>query len=408
MPLGWHTLVTGRLRLVSQTARKKPVRIALMSESRSGETRVALTPEAVKTLVTDGWNVLVQRGAGSRAHFSDTDYLAAGATISEDPRGEVTLRVNAPTVEEARLLPEGSLHLSFLSPLLASDVVAEMVERRVTILSFDLLPRISRAQYMDALSSQATVSGYRAALAGASHFDRFFPLLTTAAGTIRPAKVLVMGVGVAGLQAIATARRLGAKVRAYDVRTAAKEEAESAGAVFVQLGVTADAAGGYARELSDDERAVQQAALLHEVANADIVITTAAVPGRKAPILLTTAMVAAMSEGSLVIDMAADGGGNCELTKAGEVVTYQGVRIVGLSNPPAEMGTHASFMFANNVLKLLSLFGAMGILQPDWNDEIVIGVTVARDGAVNHAPTAEMLGVAHVPITPSPKEPVTA
>ena len=379
------------------------MKISLFRESRAGETRVALTPDAVTTLVGDGWTVEVQRGAGALAHFSDDAYSQVGATIVEAPAGDVNLRVNAPTLEEVAALPEGSTHLSFLSPLLAVDVVRAMNERRITILSFDLLPRISRAQYMDALSSQATVSGYRAALAGASYFDRFFPLLTTAAGTIRPAKVLVMGVGVAGLQAIATAKRLGSKVRAYDVRSAAKEEAESAGAVFVKLGVTADAAGGYARELTDEERAQQQAALLSEVANADIVITTAAVPGRKAPILLTAAMVEAMGEGSLVIDMAADGGGNCELTVAGDVVEHRGVRIVGLSNPPAQMGASASFMYANNVLKLLALFGTKGTLAPDWSDEVVIGVTVARDGGINHAPTAEALGVERVAIS-APKE----
>jgi NAD(P) transhydrogenase subunit alpha len=379
------------------------MKISLFRESRPGETRVALTPDAVKTLVADGWTVEVQRGAGALAHFSDDSYTHAGATIVDQPAGDVNLRVNPPTLEEVAKLPEGSTHLSFLSPLLASDVVRAMNDRRITILSFDLLPRISRAQYMDALSSQATVSGYRAALAGATHFDRFFPLLTTAAGTIRPAKVLVMGVGVAGLQAIATAKRLGAKVRAYDVRSAAKEEAESAGAVFVKLGVTADAAGGYARELTDEERAQQQAALRSEVANADIVITTAAVPGRKSPILLTAAMVEAMGEGSLVIDMAADGGGNCELTIAGEVVDHHGVRIVGLANPPSQMGASASFMYANNVLKLLALFGTKGELSPDWSDEVVIGVTVARNGQVNHAPTAEALGVERVAIS-APKE----
>jgi H+-translocating NAD(P) transhydrogenase subunit alpha len=373
--------------------------IALLKESRAGETRVALTPDAVKTLVRDGWTVLVERGAGERSHFSDDAYVAAGAQVADAPRGEVNLRVNPPTLDEAAAVPEGSVHLSFLSPLLASDVVKVLNDRKVTILSFDLLPRISRAQYMDALSSQATVSGYRAALAGATYFDRFFPLLTTAAGTIRPAKVLVMGVGVAGLQAIATAKRLGAKVRAYDVRSAAKEEAESAGATFVKLSVTADAAGGYARELTDEERQQQQKELTGEVANADIVITTAAVPGRKSPILLTTAMVEAMGEGSLVIDMAADGGGNCELTVAGEVVEHHGVRVVGLSNPPAQMGAHASFMFANNVLKLLGLFGDKGELHPDWSDEVVVGVTVARNGEINHAPTAEKLGLAHVAIT---------
>jgi NAD(P) transhydrogenase subunit alpha len=380
------------------------MKIALYKESRAGETRVALTPDAVKTLVSDGWEVLVQRGAGQRAHFTDEAYQAVGASIVDAPSGEVNLRVNPPTLQEVAELTEGSLHLSFLSPLLAQDIVKALNDRKVTVLSFDLLPRISRAQYMDALSSQATVSGYRAVLSGASHFDRFFPLLTTAAGTIRPAKVLIMGVGVAGLQAIATAKRLGAKVRAYDVRSAAKEEAESAGAVFVKLGVTADAVGGYARELTDDERAQQQAALLSEVANADIVITTAAVPGRKAPILMTTAMVEAMREGSLVIDMAADGGGNCELTKVGEIVEHHGVRVVGLANPPAEMGADASFLYANNVLKLLGLFGAKGQLSPDWNDEVVIGVTIARNGEVNHAPTAEALGVAHIAITPEVKE----
>ena len=380
------------------------MKIALYRESRAGETRVALTPDAVKTLVGDGWQVEVERNAGQLAHFSDEGYVAAGATIVETASGDVNLRVNAPSLDEASRVPEGTLHLSFLSPLLALDVVKVLNERKVTALSFDLVPRISRAQYMDALSSQATVSGYRAALAGATYLDRFFPLLTTAAGTIRPAKVLVMGVGVAGLQSIATAKRLGAKVRAYDVRSAAKEEAESAGAVFVKLGVTADAAGGYARELTAEEREQQQAALLGEVAGSDVVITTAAVPGRKAPILVTTAMVDAMAEGSLIIDMAADGGGNCELTRVGEVVEHSGVRIVGLANPPAEMGTHASFMYANNVLKLLGLFGAKGVLNPDWNDEVVIGVTVTRGGEVNHAATAEALGVAHVAITPEVKE----
>jgi H+-translocating NAD(P) transhydrogenase subunit alpha len=380
------------------------MKIALYKESRAGETRVALTPDAVKSLVKDGWTVVVESGAGVAAHFADQMYRDAGAQVDNAVSGDVNVRVNAPTLDEVRRLPEGSLHLSFLSPVLNVEVVREMNARKITTLSFDLLPRISRAQYMDALSSQATVSGYRAVLAGATHFDRFFPLLTTAAGTIKPARVLVMGVGVAGLQAIATAKRLGAKVRAYDVRSAAKEEAESAGATFVQLGVTADAAGGYARELTDEEKKAQQAALVDEVAAADIVITTAAVPGRKAPILVTKEMVEKMGEGSLVIDMAADGGGNCELTKAGEVVEVGGVKVVGLSNPPAQMGAHASFMYANNVIKLLALFGAKGELNPDWNDEVVIGVTVTRNGEVNHGPTAEALGVPHVAIVAQPKE----
>jgi H+-translocating NAD(P) transhydrogenase subunit alpha len=379
------------------------MKIALFRESRPGETRVALTPDAVKTLVADGWQVEVESGAGSLAHYNDESYRAGGATVVDAASGDVNLRVNAPTLDEVQRLPEGSLHLSFLSPLLSLDVVKALNDRKVTIVSFDLLPRISRAQYMDALSSQSTVSGYRAALAGATYLDRFFPLLTTAAGTIRPAKVLVMGVGVAGLQSIATAKRLGARVRAYDVRSAAKEEAESAGATFVQLGVTAEGTGGYARALTDEELQQQQAALLGEVAGSDVIITTAAVPGRKAPILVTTAMVEAMAEGSLIIDMAADGGGNCELTKVGEVVEHQGVRVVGLANPPAEMGTHASFLYANNVLKLLGLFGAKGELNPDWSDEIVVGVTVAHAGEINNAATAEALGV--TPTALKPPEP---
>lgn len=380
------------------------MKIALFKESRPGETRVALTPDAVKTLVADGWSVDVESGAGQLAHFEDESYRSAGATIVDAASGDVNLRVNAPTLDEVARVKEGSLHLSFLSPLLSLDVVKALNDRHVTIASFDLLPRISRAQYMDALSSQSTVSGYRAALAGATYLDRFFPLLTTAAGTIRPAKVLVMGVGVAGLQSIATAKRLGARVRAYDVRSAAKEEAESAGATFVQLGVTAEGAGGYARALTDEELKQQQDALVSEVAASDVIITTAAVPGRKAPILVTTTMIEAMADGSLIIDMAADGGGNVELTKVGEVVTHHGVRIVGLSNPPAEMGTHASFLYANNVLKLLGLFGAKGELAPDWSDEIVIGVTIARGGAIAHLATAEALGVTPTPLTPSTPE----
>lgn len=380
------------------------MKISLVAESRAGETRVGLTPDAVKSLIKDGWTVEVERGAGARSHFSDDAYREAGATITESPDGEVTVRVNPPTLEEVARIPEGSLHLSFLSPLLALDVVRALVERRVTVVSFDLLPRISRAQYMDALSSQATVSGYRSALEAAHHLDRFFPLLTTAAGTIRPAKVLVMGVGVAGLQAIATAKRLGARVRAYDVRSAAKEEAESAGATFVDLGVTADAAGGYARELTEEEKARQQAALVTEVAAADVIITTAAVPGRKAPTLLTTAMVEAMADGSLIVDMAADGGGNCELTVAGEVVDHRGVSVVGLSNPPAAMGRHASTMYANNVVKLLALYGH-GEVAPDWADEVVAGTTLTSGGRVHHRPTAEALGVEAVPvIVPTPTE----
>ena len=292
--------------------------------------------------------------------------------------------------------------MSFLQASQSSDALKALMEKKATAISFDLLPRISRAQSMDALSSQATVSGYRAGLASAEHLAKFFPMFMTAAGTVPPAKVLVMGVGVAGLQAIATARRLGAVVRAYDVRSAAKEEAESLGAKFVELGVKAEGEGGYARELTAEELTAQQAALAKEVAISDVVITTAAVPGRKAPILVTAAMVDEMGPGSIIIDMAADGGGNCEVTKAGETVLRGNAAVVGLSNPPAGMPTHASFLFSRNVLNLLALFSKEGSLSPDWADEVVIGTTVLKEGAVTNAAAAEILGAAHQPITPPP------
>ena len=245
---------------------------------------------------------------------------------------------------------------------------------------------------MDALSSQATVSGYRAALAAATHLGRFFPMLMTAAGTVPPAKVLVMGAGVAGLQAIATCRRLGAVVRAYDVRAAAKEEAESLGATFVDLGVSAEGDGGYARELTPEEVAAQQRALADEVAKADAVVTTAAVPGRRAPVLVTRAMVEAMGTGAVVVDMAADSGGNCEVTERGKDVVVNGTTVVGMANPPSGMPTHASALYARNVQNVLALLSTDGVVAPDWDDEIVAGTCVLRDGEPASATTAELLG----------------
>ena len=380
-------------------------------ESRPGETRVALTPDAVKRLVADGFEVAVQSGAGSVATFEDVAYTDAGATIAASAadacRGAaVVVRVNAPNPEEAALVDEGALHLSFLQAAASTGALKVLLERRVTAVSFDLVPRISRAQSMDALSSQATVSGYRSALAGAQRLAKFFPMFMTAAGTVPPAKVLVMGVGVAGLQAIATARRLGASVKAYDVRAAAKEEAESLGATFLDLGVSAEGTGGYARELTPEELAAQQAALASEVAASDVVITTAAVPGRRAPILLTADMVAKMGPGAVVVDMAADSGGNCELTKVGEEVRHHHAVVIGLANPPASMPTHASFLYARNVGNLLGLFASKGEVAPDWADEIVIGSTVVRDGSCTNKAVAELLGVAFAPIE-APAAPAT-
>ena len=368
--------------------------LAIPTETRAGEQRVALVPEIVKKLVDQGWEVVVQSGAGAAATFSDEAYTEAGARIAPDAASAVSgagviVKVNAPNAEEAAGYPEGVLVMSFFQSGQSTDALAALAGRKATVVSFDLLPRISRAQSMDALSSQATVSGYRAGLAAAEHLARFFPMF-----------MLVMGVGVAGLQAIATARRLGANVRAYDVRAAAKEEAESLGASFVDLGVKAEGEGGYARELTPDEIAAQQAALANEVAGSDVVITTAAVPGRKAPILVTAAMVDMMGPGSVIIDMAADGGGNCEVTEAGTTVVRNNASVIGLSNPPSGMPTHASFLYARNVANLLELFSNEGSLDPDWEDEIVIGTTILKDGAAANAAAAELLGVAHAPITP--------
>jgi len=282
--------------------------------------------------------------------------------------------------------------VSFLQPASQLPVVQALVARKATAFSLDLVPRISRAQSMDALSSQATVSGYLAALAAAERLPKFFPMFMTAAGTVPPAKVLVLGAGVAGLQAIATARRLGAQVRAYDVRAAAKEEVQSLGATFVELGLeTQEGSGGYAREQSEDFLARQRELIGNEVAASDAVITTAAVPGRKAPVLVTTPMVEAMAEGSIVVDLAADGGGNCELSEAGREVEHHGVVVFGMTNPPSGMPTHASFLYSRNVFNFLSLVLADGELRPDFDDEIVSGCCVVRAGEVVHAPTAELL-----------------
>jgi NAD(P) transhydrogenase subunit alpha len=373
------------------------VKLAVPTETRPGERRVALVPDVAKKLVGAGWDVWVQAGAGTEAAFSDSAYSDAGATVAPDAATTVAgagivVRVNPPSVEDAEAMPEGAALLSFFGVVQAADAVRVLAAKKATVFSFDLLPRISRAQGMDALSSQATVSGYRAGLSAAEHLAKFFPMFMTAAGTVPPAKVFVMGVGVAGLQSIATARRLGAVVKAFDVRAAAKEEAESLGATFFDSGVSAEGAGGYARELTPDELERQRAALAEEVGRSDVVITTAAVPGRKAPVLLTTQMVEGMSEGAVVVDMAADQGGNCELTVAGEVVDHNGVHVVGMANPPSGMPTHASFLFARNVANVLGLMGPAGTLEPDWDDEIVTGMCVLRDGAAVAPAAVELLG----------------
>ncbi len=373
------------------------MKLAVPAETAAGERRVGIVPDVARRLVGAGWVVSVQRGAGTAASFTDEQYADAGAEIAADAAAcaegaSMVVRVQAPDPVGAAVVPTGAASLSFLQPAASLETLRVLADRGCSAFSFDLLPRISRAQSMDALSSQATVSGYRAALTAATSLGRFFPMLMTAAGTVPPAKVLVMGVGVAGLQAIATCRRLGAMVRAYDVRAAAKEEAESLGATFVELGVRAEAAGGYARELSPEELAAQQQALSDEVARADVVVTTAAVPGRRAPVLVTRAMVEAMSPGSVLVDMAADSGGNCECTEAGREIDVTGTSVIGMANPPSGMPTHASALYARNVSNVLALFAPDGVFAPDWEDEIVAGTGVLREGQPAQPQVAELLG----------------
>jgi NAD(P) transhydrogenase subunit alpha len=376
------------------------VHVAVPREVAPLERRVALVPGVLAKLSGIGVDVFVEQGAGSAALFSDDAYLAKGAHVVPDATGllreaEVVCKVQPPNLAEAERLREGSAIVSFLQPLSALELVGVLARRRITSFSLDLLPRISRAQSMDALSSQATVSGYRAALIAAGTLPRFFPMFMTAAGTVPPAKVLVLGAGVAGLQAIATARRLGAVVRAYDVRTAARDEVRSLGATFVELELEAqEGAGGYAAEQSEDFLARQRELIGKEVTAADAVITTAAIPGRRAPVLVTATMVAGMSPGSVIVDLAAESGGNCELSKPGEVVVSGGVSVHGVANLPSTMATHASFLYSRNVAEFLGLLVHDGTFSPDFNDEIIAGTCVTHGGEIRHAATAEAIGAA--------------
>ena len=373
------------------------VKLAVPTESLAGERRVAIIPDIAAKLAGTGIEVAVQAGAGESAHFPDAAYADKGATIVADRSAllagaDVVAKVQPPSLEEVAALAPGISTVSFLAPSNHLDVIQALAAKKATAYSLELVPRISRAQSMDALSSQATVSGYLAGLAAAERLPKFFPMFMTAAGTVPPAKVLVLGAGVAGLQAIATARRLGAQVRAYDVRAAAKEEVQSLGAAFVELELeTQEGSGGYAREQSEDFLARQRELIGNEVAASDVVITTAAVPGRKAPILVTTEMVERMAEGSVIVDLAADGGGNCELSEPGKEVERAGVVVYGMTNPPSAMPTHASFLFSRNVANFLGLLVTDGKLEPDFDDEIIAGACVVRAGEVVHEPTRELL-----------------
>ncbi|MHB8245460.1 MAG: Re/Si-specific NAD(P)(+) transhydrogenase subunit alpha [Acidimicrobiales bacterium] len=373
------------------------MQVAVARETTPGERRVALIPDVLPKLGALGVQALVEKGAGSLALFSDSAYEQKGAELVEDAReayarAEVVCKVQPPSLAEVQLLAEGSAVVSFLQPGTDLELIALLRDRRISAFSLDLLPRISRAQSMDALSSQATVSGYRAALIAADRLPRFFPLFMTAAGTVPPAKVLVLGAGVAGLQAIATARRLGAVVRAYDVRPAARDEVKSLGAAFVELELeTQEGQGGYAKEQSEEFLRRQREAIGKEVAAADVVITTAAIPGRKAPVLVTGEMVERMSPGSLVVDLAAESGGNCELSVPGESVAVGAATVVGVRNLPSSMPMHASFLYSRNVAEFVGLLARDGTFAPDFTDEIIAGTCVTHDGEIRHAPTRELV-----------------
>jgi NAD(P) transhydrogenase subunit alpha len=376
------------------------MKVAVVKEDAPGERRVALVPETVPRLTAAGLEVLVEEGAGDAAWFPDSAYVAAGAAIAKTAdlfaTADVILTVTRPGEATLGRLRAGQAVFGMLSPLVTPQLAGQLAEKGVTAVSLDGLPRtLSRAQGMDALSSQANVGGYKAVLVAAEAYGRFFPLLITAAGTARPARLLVLGAGVAGLQAIGTARRLGAQVSGYDVRPASKGEVESLGATFVELTSTVNAAGdgGYARELTDSERAAQQAELAAHIGRQDVVITTAQVPGRRPPLLVTEEAIAAMAAGSVIVDMGASSlGGNVAGSAPGQtVVTPNGVTIIGATNLPASVPTAASNAFSRNISALLLHMTADGALQIDTTDEIQAGVVITRDGEVVHPAVAKLL-----------------
>ncbi len=354
------------------------MRVGIPKETAPGERRVALVPETIGRL-GDGIDVIVEAGAGVAAAFSDQAYSEAGATIGDPWSAEVVAKVASPSTDELARLRSGQALIAFLQPLTDPAGIERLAAAGVHAFALESIPRITRAQPMDALSSQATVSGYKAALIAADRLPRFLPMLMTAAGTIPPAKVLVMGAGVAGLQAIATARRLGAVVSAFDVRPAVGEQVESLGATFLDLGVTGEETeGGYARELTPEQQSAQQAELQARIPQFDALITTAAIPGRPAPTLVTAEAAHGMRAGSVIVDLAADSGGNCELTRPGEEIVDGGVTIVGAVNLPATMPTHASQLLSRNIASIVGLLVRDGELAFDWDDEILAGACVTR------------------------------
>jgi NAD(P) transhydrogenase subunit alpha len=373
--------------------------VSVPREAAANEARVALVPETVAKLVKAGATVKVARGAGERAAFPDELYTQAGASIADDPAAllsdaDLVICVGRPSDATLQAMPKTAVLLGLLAPLGDPAYVQMLADAGVTALSMDAIPRITRAQSMDALSSQSNIAGYKAVLLGALTLPKFFPMLTTAAGTIPPAKVLILGAGVAGLQAIATARRLGAVVSAYDTRAVVKEQVQSLGATFLEidLGVDAEAAGGYAKELTPEQLDRQRKFMVDAIGAADVVITTALVPGRRAPVLITQEAVAAMRPGSVIVDLAAEAGGNCALTKRDEtLVAPNGVQIVGQTNLPSTMPYHASQLYSRNVHALLGVLMKENALVLDMDDEIVRGTTIVHNGKIVHKPTLDAM-----------------
>ena len=372
-----------------------PLTIAVTRERTPGEHRVALVPETAKKFAALGAQLRMEQSAGTDSHFLDSDYTdvdMVGGIREAYGSAKLILRVTPPSPEEIAALPEGSVLIGLLKPFEDKARLASLNARKITAFALELLPRISRAQSMDALSSQSSCAGYQCGLIAAARCTKFFPMLTTAAGTIRPARVLVIGAGVAGLQAIATCKRLGAMVEAYDVRSAAREQIESLGAKFVDTGVSADGAAGYARDLTAEEKAQQTEKLAKAIALSDVVISTAAIPGKKAPVIITTDMIARMKYGAIIVDMAAESGGNCALTQPGEHVVANDVNIHGPLNLPSRMPTHASELYGKNLYNFISPWIKEGELSFDWSDEVVAGTLMCKDGVTVNQTVKQILG----------------
>ena len=377
------------------------INVSVLKETKDGEKRVAMVPSVAPRLARLGTTLSLESGAGEAATFADSAY--AGATIVADPGklvadADIVLAVQAPSTSVVRAMKSGAVLISFIYAASAHELVATLQERKVTSLAMELIPRISRAQAMDALSSQAALGGYYAPLLGAVHMPRILPMMTTAVGSLRAAKVLVLGLGVAGLSALATAHRLGAITEGYDVRPETKEQAQSLGAKFVDTGVDARGDGGYARELTADEKDRVQKALNQHIAEADMIITTAAVPGRPAPRLISRAQIAAMKPGAVIVDLGAEGGGNCEGTKPGETVVAGPATILGPLNVPSALAQHASELYAKNLLNLLTLIVKDGALNLDFEDEVVAGATLTHAGEIRNKSIRESLEGAGRPL----------